>query len=155
MSRITYKSEEEVRDVAEKLRQHRIPTDVIHLDTGWFETDWRSNYQFSKTRFKDPAKMIGDLRDLSVHIGEGVLQQLLAKVAERALETQLPAVGPVPILRRDQVEEMVGGLGGAFRVAMGVDELALVVTEDELTLKVRFGFARHELDGRGVKQLEG
>ncbi len=62
MSRITYKSEEEVRDVAAKLREHRVPADVIHLDTGWFETDWRSNYQFSKTRFKDPAKMIADLR---------------------------------------------------------------------------------------------
>ncbi len=62
MSRITYKSEEEVRDVAAKLRQHRVPADVIHLDTGWFETDWRSNYQFSKTRFNDPAKMIADLK---------------------------------------------------------------------------------------------
>lgn len=62
MSRITYKSEEEVRDVAAKLRQHRVPADVIHLDTGWFETDWRSNYEFSKTRFKDPAKMIADLK---------------------------------------------------------------------------------------------
>ena len=62
MSRITYKSEDEVRDVAAKLRQHRVPADVIHLDTGWFETDWRSNYQFSKTRFKDPAKMIADLK---------------------------------------------------------------------------------------------
>ena len=62
MSRITYKSEDEVRDVAAKLRQHRVPADVIHLDTGWFETDWRSNYEFSKTRFKDPAKMIADLK---------------------------------------------------------------------------------------------
>jgi alpha-D-xyloside xylohydrolase len=63
MSRITYKSEDEVRDVAAKLRQHRIPSDVIHLDTGWFEQDWRSDYKFSTTRFKDPAKMIADLRD--------------------------------------------------------------------------------------------
>ena len=62
MSRITYKSEDEVRDVAAKLRQYRVPADVIHLDTGWFETDWRSNYQFSKSRFRDPAKMIADLR---------------------------------------------------------------------------------------------
>jgi alpha-D-xyloside xylohydrolase len=62
MSRITYKSEDEVRDVAMKLRQRRIPTDVIHLDTGWFETDWRSNYQFSTSRFRDPAKMIEDLK---------------------------------------------------------------------------------------------
>lgn len=63
MSRITYKSEAEVRDVAAKLRQYKIPADVIHLDTGWFETDWRSNYEFSKSRFQNPQKMISDLKD--------------------------------------------------------------------------------------------
>jgi alpha-D-xyloside xylohydrolase len=68
MSRITYFSEEQVREVASKLREHRIPSDVIHLDTGWFETDWRCDYQFSKTRFEDPAKMIADLRDDGFHI---------------------------------------------------------------------------------------
>jgi alpha-D-xyloside xylohydrolase len=68
MSRITYKSEDEVRDVAAKLRQYKIPTDVIHLDTGWFETDWRSNYQFSTSRFRDPAKMIADLKQQGFHI---------------------------------------------------------------------------------------
>ncbi|MEZ5424869.1 MAG: glycoside hydrolase family 31 protein [Pyrinomonadaceae bacterium] len=62
MSRITYKSETEVRDVAAKLRQYKIPADVIHLDTGWFETDWRSNYRFSTSRFSDPQKMIADLK---------------------------------------------------------------------------------------------
>jgi len=68
MSRITYKAEEEVRQVAAKLRELRIPTDVIHLDTGWFETDWRSNYEFSTSRFHDPAGMISDLRKLGFHI---------------------------------------------------------------------------------------
>ena len=68
MSRITYKSEDEVRDVAAKLRQYRIPSDVIHLDTGWFETDWRSDYKFSTTRFRDPAKMISDLKQQGFHI---------------------------------------------------------------------------------------
>lgn len=62
MSRITYKSEAEVRDVAAKLRQYKIPSDVIHLDTGWFETDWRSNYEFSTTRFRNPKQMIADLK---------------------------------------------------------------------------------------------
>jgi alpha-D-xyloside xylohydrolase len=62
MSRISYFSEDETRAVAAKLRQHRIPSDVIHLDTGWFETDWRCDYEFSKTRFRDPAKMIAELR---------------------------------------------------------------------------------------------
>ncbi len=68
MSRITYKSEAEVRDVAAKLRQYKVPADVLHLDTGWFETDWRSDYQFSKTRFTDPAKMIADLKKDGFHI---------------------------------------------------------------------------------------
>jgi alpha-D-xyloside xylohydrolase len=68
MSRITYKSEDEVRDVAAKLRQHRIPSDVIHLDTGWFETDWQCNFKFSTTRFRDPGKMLADLKQQGFHI---------------------------------------------------------------------------------------
>jgi alpha-D-xyloside xylohydrolase len=61
MSRISYFTENEVRQVAAKLRELRIPSDVIHIDTGWFETDWRCDYEFSKSRFPSPAKMIADL----------------------------------------------------------------------------------------------
>ena len=68
MSRITYKSEAETREVAAKLREQRIPCDVIHLDTGWFETDWRCDYKFSESRFNDPAKMIRDLREQGFRI---------------------------------------------------------------------------------------
>ena len=68
MSRITYNSEEQVRQVAAQLRAHRVPADVIHLDTGWFETDWRSDYRFSTSRFHDPAKMIADLKQQGFHI---------------------------------------------------------------------------------------
>ena len=68
MSRITYSSEDEVREVASQLRAHQVPADVIHLDTGWFETDWRSDYRFSTSRFRDPAKMIADLKDQGFHI---------------------------------------------------------------------------------------
>jgi alpha-D-xyloside xylohydrolase len=68
MSRISYFSEDEVRAVAARLRRERIPSDVIHLDTGWFETDWRCDYEFSKTRFRDPAQMIADLKKDGFHI---------------------------------------------------------------------------------------
>ncbi len=67
-SRITYSSEAEVRNVAAKLRQNKIPADVIHLDVGWFETDWRTDYKFSTSRFADPAKMISDLKKDGFHI---------------------------------------------------------------------------------------
>lgn len=61
MSRISYFTEDEGREVAKQLRANRIPADVIHFDTGWFDVDWQCDYEFSPARFKDPAKMIEDL----------------------------------------------------------------------------------------------
>lgn len=63
MSRCTYDNEKQVRDIARQLRTNRIPCDVLHLDTGWFETDWRCDYQFSTNRFTNPVGMISDLKD--------------------------------------------------------------------------------------------
>ena len=68
MSRITYNSEAQARDVAAKLRQYRIPADVLHLDTGWFETDWRSDFHFSPSRFPNPRAMIRDLGAQGFHV---------------------------------------------------------------------------------------
>ena len=63
MGRETYSSEGEVRDVAKKLREHRIPSDVIHLDTGWTEVPHRCDFEFSPSRFPAPRRMISDLKD--------------------------------------------------------------------------------------------
>ena len=60
-SRISYFTEEEGRSVANKLRELRIPSDVIHFDTGWFESDWQCDYQFSHN-FKDARQMLSDLK---------------------------------------------------------------------------------------------
>ncbi|MGE4586204.1 MAG: TIM-barrel domain-containing protein [Mangrovibacterium sp.] len=68
MSRITYNSEKQGYEVAAHLRKDKIPADVIHFDTGWFETDWRCDYQFSTSRFEHPEKMIEDLGDDGFHI---------------------------------------------------------------------------------------
>lgn len=68
MSRITYFSEEDGRRVAAQLRKNEVPADVIHFDTGWFGTDWRCDYKFASDRFKDPAKMISDLKKDGFHI---------------------------------------------------------------------------------------
>ena len=40
----------------------KIPCDVIHLDTGWFEVDWQCDYRFAESRFPTPERMIQDLR---------------------------------------------------------------------------------------------
>ena len=54
MSRITYFSEAEGREVAQKLRAEKIPSDVIHFDTGWFGVDWQCDYAFAADRFDNP-----------------------------------------------------------------------------------------------------
>jgi alpha-D-xyloside xylohydrolase len=81
MSRITYNSEAQVRDVAKKLREHKIPADVIHLDTGWFETDWQCDFKFAKSRFDDPAKMMSDLKKDGFHISMWQLPYFTSKNA--------------------------------------------------------------------------
>ena len=68
MSRITYFSEEQVRTVAKRMRDEKIPCDVIHLDTGWFEDDWKCNYKFAPSRFDDAEKMIKDLAEMGFKI---------------------------------------------------------------------------------------
>ncbi len=67
MSRITYFSQEEGLDIAKKLRQHKIPSDVIHFDTGWFGTDWQCDYEFAKDRFPDPVGMLKQLANDGFH----------------------------------------------------------------------------------------
>ena len=63
---------------------------MIHLDTGWFENDWRCDYQFSTTRFKDPAKMIADLKRDGFHIS---LWQLPYFVPKNTLFPEILAKG--------------------------------------------------------------
>ncbi len=105
MSRITYFSEDEVRAVAAKLRESRVPADVIHVDTGWFETDWRCDYQFSKTRFRDPAKMIADLKHDGFHVSLWQLpyfvpnNTLFPEILEKGLAVR-DAKGNLPVRRR-------------------------------------------------------
>lgn len=81
MSRMTYFSEKETKEVAGKLREGKFPCDVIHLDTGWFKTDWKCEWEFSKERFPDPEKYIADMRKQGFRI---TLWQL-PSVAENSL----------------------------------------------------------------------
>jgi alpha-D-xyloside xylohydrolase len=89
MGRQTYSSEKEVREVAKKLRTERIPSDVIHLDTGWSEVPHRCDFEFSHSRFVDPDKMLADLKE------EGFRVSLW----------QLPYFNPRNKLHREAIEK--------------------------------------------------
>lgn len=63
MSRMTYFSADEVNAICDRLRLEHYPCDVIHLDTGWFRTDWLCEWKFNPERFPDPKGFIQHLKD--------------------------------------------------------------------------------------------
>ena len=62
MSRMTYSSADEIRGITERLRKEQYPCDVIHLDSGYFETDWVCDWDFSKERFPNPKAFLEEMK---------------------------------------------------------------------------------------------
>ena len=63
MSRMTYFSADEVQEICDRLRREKYPCDVIHLDTGWFRTDWLCEWKFNPERFPDPEGFLKGLKE--------------------------------------------------------------------------------------------
>ncbi len=61
MSRMTYFSADEVNEICERMRREHYPCDVIHLDTGWFKTDWLCEWKFNEERFPNPKEFVQKL----------------------------------------------------------------------------------------------
>jgi hypothetical protein len=91
---------------------------------------------------REQDAVIGNVQDLALHLGDHVVLQLLSRLIEQVAEQRLDMLKAVPILKREQVEGMVGPLGGGLRVHLGVSDLQLDVTEETMMLHVRFGFDR-------------
>jgi len=140
MSRITYFSEQDGREVAAKLRQNRIPSDVIHFDTGWFETDWRCDYQFAPSRFTDAAQMIRDLDQMGL---KTCLWQLPYFVPNNTL---FPEIIAKQLFVRDRkgnlpYEDAVLDFSNPATVAWYQDKLAGLLRQGVAVIKVDFGEA--------------
>lgn len=63
MSRMTYFSADEVQEICDRLRREKYPCDVIHLDTGWFRTDWLCEWKFNPERFPNPVGFLKGLKE--------------------------------------------------------------------------------------------
>jgi alpha-D-xyloside xylohydrolase len=63
MSKISYGSREQVETVAKRMRDERIPCDVIHIDTDWFNENWICDWKFSDKKFPKVKEMIDNLAD--------------------------------------------------------------------------------------------
>lgn len=63
MSRMTYFRADEVSEICDRMRREHYPCDVIHLDTGWFKTDWLCEWKFNEERFPNPKEFIYGLKN--------------------------------------------------------------------------------------------
>ncbi|MBR0048672.1 MAG: alpha-xylosidase [Prevotella sp.] len=113
MSRMTYFSADEVEGICDRLRREHYPCDVIHLDTGWFRTDWLCEWKFNPERFPDPKAFISRLAKQGFKVS---LWQLpyIAQGAEQIKEAKENHYISSPLL--------TSPLGEAGRGASGGDE---------------------------------
>jgi len=89
---------------------------------------------------KELNAVIGEIKDPKIDFGDHVVMRLINQAAAQLLAQQVGRFNPVPIIKRDQLEEMVKPAGGPLKMTMGVDDVQIVVTDGDLTLKLKFGF---------------
>lgn len=66
MSRCSYQTEDEVLDVARKLRERDIPCDVINIDTDWSEIPWACDWKFGSKNFPHPQELMETLKKMGI-----------------------------------------------------------------------------------------
>ena len=90
--------------------------------------------------------IVGDLNHVQVNLGDNFILQLLNRGAEYLLLQQTPKINPVPILKKDQLEEMVGPAGGPLKLRFTIEDVALDIDDEDVTLKVKFGFSQLQIE---------
>ena len=63
-SRWGYDSEEEIRGIARKMREHGLPCDCIHFDIDYM--DHFKVFTWNKERYTDGAKVIADFKEMGI-----------------------------------------------------------------------------------------
>lgn len=146
MSRISYFSQKEAMDAARGLRKHRIPCDVIHLDTGWFEKDWQCDYEFAPKRFPDPRRMVRDLKRMGIRV---CLWQLPYFIRANALYGEIMGQGlAVPDEEGgNEVQEAVLDFSNPRTIRWYQGKLGKLLRMGVAAIKVDFGEGG-PLDGR-------
>ena len=140
MSRITYFSQKEGLEIAKQLRAHKIPSDVIHFDTGWFGVDWQCDYQFAKDRFPDPVGMLKQLSKDGFHTCLWQLPYFTPKnrffpeIIERGLHV-VNATGGMP------VEEAILDFSNPETVSWYQSKIEGLMKQGVSTIKCDFGEA--------------
>ncbi|MEP0366417.1 MAG: alpha-xylosidase [Cyclobacteriaceae bacterium] len=95
MSRMTYFSAEEVQTICDRMRKEQFPCDVIHLDTGWFVTDWLCEWKFNPERFPDPAGFIRTLKENGYRVSLWQMPYIAKEALQHDEAVENKYIGPL------------------------------------------------------------
>lgn len=92
-------------------------------------------------RFDRGRKQLeGDIRGVSLSLGDSLPMRLLKRVGDRLLAQQVDRFNPLPLIPASTLEGMFTPGSGPLRMSAGIDDLHLGINQNDLTLSVRFAF---------------
>jgi alpha-D-xyloside xylohydrolase len=68
MSRCAYQNRREVEEVAQKLRNQKIPCDVLHIDPSWMKPKHYCDFEWNEESFPNPEGLAKKLKNLGFRI---------------------------------------------------------------------------------------
>jgi len=68
MSKYGYRTREELTEVTDRLRDEKLPCDVVHLDPPWLREDAICDMEWDTEAFPDPGGMIEELHEKDFHL---------------------------------------------------------------------------------------
>ncbi len=96
---------------------------------------------------KDKRAVVGDVQDPFIDLGDNVVLQALSQAGAQLLAQRASDFQATPLIKKNQLEEMVAPAGGPLKLKMGIEDVRIEVSENELQLKVRFAFEQPQLPG--------
>jgi hypothetical protein len=96
---------------------------------------------------KDKRAVVGDVQDPFLDLGDNIVLQALSQAGAQMLAQRTSQFQGTPLIKKDQLEDMVAPAGGPLNLKMGIDDVRVEVNEQELQLKVRFAFEQPQLPG--------
>ena len=91
--------------------------------------------------------VLGTVQEPAIHLGESAILQLVSEAASKLLEQQVDRFDKIPLIKKDQLDDMLAPSGGSLNFNMSVEDVRIEVSQSDLSLKVRFGFNQKQLKG--------
>jgi hypothetical protein len=91
--------------------------------------------------------VVGSIQQPAIDLGEHVIMRILNDAIGKLLQQQTSRFNDVPLIKKDQLDEMVMPAGGPLKMHMNIEDVRIEVDDAELKLLVKFGFASKQLTG--------